>query len=110
VARVFTTRYRRQMESKLRSRDRQAEKKRLKKNPNGYRFSALGCPPLLVRFQNDTGKLPAGFPIQLPNDTAIAAIHRGCTVAIPVGSFAVQPDLEVDEDNLSHAGLEFAVA
>lgn len=109
MSKVFTTRYRRQMESKLRSRDRQAEKKRLRKNPDG-RFSVLGCPPLLVRFQNDTGKLPAGFPIQLPHDTAIAAIHIGRTVALPVGSFAVKPDLDVDENDLEHAGLEFAVA
>ena len=53
--------------------------------------------------------MPAGFPIQLPRDTAIAAIHRGSTVAVPVGGFGVQPDLEVDEDSLEHSGLDFAV-
>jgi hypothetical protein len=51
-----------------------------------------------------------GFPIHLPHDTAIAAIHRGRTVALPVRSFDAVPDFVVDEDNLEHAGLEFAVA
>ena len=63
-----------------------------------------------MRFQRDIGKIPAGFPIQLPHDTAIMALHRGRTVALPVGSFAVQPDLIVDDDNVEHAGLDFVVA
>jgi hypothetical protein len=106
MSRVFTTRYRRQMEAKLRAAERKEDKKR---NRRGARFTKR-LPPLLVTFQKDTGKMPHGFPIHLPHDTAIAAIHRGRTVALPVRSFDAVPDFVVDEDNLEHAGLEFAVA
>jgi choline dehydrogenase-like flavoprotein len=88
---------------------RQEPKEDKARDEAGTRFSDP-TPPLLITFQQDTGKLPRGFPIQLPHDTAIAAIHRGRTVALPVGSFDAVPDLVVDDENLEHAGLEFAVA
>lgn len=103
---VISTKTKRYMEAKLRAEERKEDKERANA---GTRFSDP-APPLLVTFQQDTGKLPRGFPIRLPHDTAIAAIHRGRTVALPVGSFAVPADLEVDQENLEHAGLDFAVA
>lgn len=103
---IFTSRRKRQMEDKIRNAERREEKKQAK---SGIGFMDEPAPPVLVKFQRDTGKMPAAFPIQLPNDTAIAAIHRGRTFAIPVGSFAMKPDLEVDEESLEHAGLDFAV-
>lgn len=106
MSRVFTTKYRRQMEAKLRAQDRKEEKQRAKR---GGRFTD-NIPPLLVTFQKDTGKLPAGFPIQLPHDTAVAAIHKGRTVALPIGSFDAVADLVVDDAMIEHTGLAFAVA
>lgn|ERR1035438_5508416 len=91
---VFSTRYRRLMEDKLRRQERKEDKLR---DEAGTRFTNP-APPLLIRFQQDTGKLPRGFPIQLPHDTAIAAIHRGRSVALPVGSFDAVPDLEISDE------------
>lgn len=93
------------MEKKNRAAERKEEKERAE---SGSRFSAP-CPPLLIRFQQDQAKLPANIAIQLPHDTAIASLLvKGRSV--PCASFDTVPELEVDDDNLEHAGLEFAVA
>ncbi|MGA2729667.1 MAG: hypothetical protein ABSE96_17810 [Terracidiphilus sp.] len=102
---VFNTRYRRIVEKALRAEECKEDKAR---DEAGSRFTDP-APPLLIIFQQDTGKLPRGFPIQLPHDTAvIALLNRGR--AVPVGSFDAVPDLEVDEQNLEPAGLDFVVA
>lgn len=103
---VISTRTKRYMEARLRNEERKEDRAR---NETGTRF-ADPCPPLLVRFTHDQSKLPASIAIQLPHDTAIAAIHRGRTLALPVGSFDAVPDLEVDDQNLEHVGLDFVVA
>ena len=89
------------MERRQRAADTREEKRLSKKE----RFS-VQAPPLLVSMAEDTGKLPVGISIQFPHNVGIALIHRGLDVAIPVGSFAVRPDLVVDDEDMKHVGFD----
>ena len=101
---VHSTRYKRHTEERLRAAERKEAKER---DRTGFRFQEP-APPLLVRFTTDQAKLPAAIAIQLPHDTAIASLLvKGRSV--PVGSFDAMPSLVVDDENLEHAGLNFAV-
>ena len=95
---VFTTRYKRHMENKLRREER-------KEHLRATKFSDP-APPLLIRFQRDQTKLPASINVELPHDAAVAALlQRGR--AVPVGDFNAAPDLVIDENDLQYAGVEF---
>jgi hypothetical protein len=98
----MNTRFWRHLEDRTRENDRRREKQQ------AHGESALDVPPLLVVLRHDLGKLPAGIAIQFPREVAISLLQRrGC--AVPVGSFAAQPDLVIDEDQLLHAALPSSV-
>jgi hypothetical protein len=82
------------MEAKLRAEERKEEKERAN---SGTRFLDP-APPLLITFQQDTGKIPSGIKVALPHDSAVGALWRGRSVALPVGSFDAVPDLEISDD------------
>jgi hypothetical protein len=88
----------RHLERKTRENDRRQEKQRA-----GEFNSLESATPLLVMLHHELGKLPAGITIQFPYNVAISLIHQ--RYATPVASFAAQPDLVIDEDQLMYADL-----
>ena len=64
-------------------------------------------PALLVRLTEDVGKLPKGLVYALPERVAHSLIMRG--KAIPVADLKAFPDLDVSEDELEDAGIDWAV-
>ena len=67
----------------------------------------LPPPAILVRLTEDVGKLPAGLVYRLPTDVSNALIRR--RKATPVGNWNTFPDLDVSEDELEIAGLDWSV-
>jgi hypothetical protein len=59
----------------------------------------LDQPAIQIRLLRDTGKLPANIAIALPRETALTLLSQK-NVAVPVGDFAILPDLTLDEDDL----------
>jgi len=67
--------------------------------------SSLELPPLCVRLNESTGKLPGQISIQLPRDISLSLIRR--RLATPVGEFTV-PDVEIT--SCEWADLELSAA
>jgi len=53
-------------------------------------------PPLLIRLNHDIGKLPASVALRLPRPFARSLIMQ--RLAVPVGSFKIQPDAIIECD------------
>jgi len=60
--------------------------------------------PLVINLHEDLGKLPAGFPIQLPTDITLSLIRR--RLATPVADITIDADLIVDENQIAHVGTD----
>jgi hypothetical protein len=104
MSKVFTTRYRRVMEKKTRASDIRDAKALEKAEAESEYLKPV--PPLLITLHQDLGKLPAGISIQFPHEVAIILIHRGLGEAVPIGDFAVLPDLLIEEDDMQHVGFD----
>jgi hypothetical protein len=74
---------------------------------NQLELEELDQPQLLIRLNEDVGKLPKGLVYRLPTDVSNALIMR--RKATPVGDMAVFPDLDISEAELEDAGLDWDV-
>jgi hypothetical protein len=54
--------------------------------------------PLLIRLNDDVGKLPAGIVVSLPKQYAWSMIRR--KLACVVGSLQAVPDITIDESDV----------
>jgi hypothetical protein len=67
----------------------------------------LDQPELLVRLNEDVGKLPGGLAYRLPGAISHALIQR--RLATPVGDLQTFADLDVSEAELADAGIDWEV-
>jgi hypothetical protein len=66
----------------------------------------LDQPELLVRLNQDVGKLPKGLAYRLPSAVTHAFIAR--RLATPVGDLDTFADLELSEEELADVGITWA--
>lgn len=65
----------------------------------------LGQPAIQIRLLRNVGKLPADIAIEFPRDVALVLLSY-TNVAIPVGDFAILPDLILDVEDLKHLDFD----
>ena len=94
MSQVFTTRYRRIMERKLRASDAR-EEKALEKTEAKSDFMQP-VPPILVVLRKEVGCLPAGMVIEFESEPlALHLIRCGLGVAVPKADFALTPSVVI---------------
>jgi len=65
----------------------------------------LAQPAIQIRLLRDVGKLPANIAIEFPRDIALVLLsHKN--VAVPIGDFAILPDLVLDAEDLKQLDFD----
>jgi hypothetical protein len=94
MSKVFTTKYKRNMEDKLRNSERREHAKR---NTEPATEGSELLPPLLVVLRREFRSIPSGIVIEFESEAlALHLVRLGIAVAVPKADFALRPSVVIN--------------